>query len=163
MAMRRICARFVLGVAILAAAACGPRVDLTTGLQFESLTTGWTDAGGEGGANKIVPAVSFKLKNASDQTLAPLQVNAIFRRVGDPSEWSNGMVTAAGSAGLPPAASTGPLVIKGQLGYTGTDPHWDMLHNSQFVDAKVDLFARYGSQQWTRMGEYPIARQIVER
>jgi hypothetical protein len=38
-----------------------------------------------------------------------------------------------------------------------------MLHNSHFVDAKVDLFARYGSQQWTRMGEYPIARQIVER
>ena len=110
-----------------------------------------------------MPAVSFRLKNASDRTLAPLQVNAIFRRVGDPVEWSNAMVTAAGSKGLPPSGSTEPLVIKGPLGYTGTDPHWDMLHNSQFVDARVDLFARYGSQQWTRMGEYPIARQIVER
>jgi hypothetical protein len=38
-----------------------------------------------------------------------------------------------------------------------------MLHNSHFVDATVDLFARHGSQQWTRVGEYPIARQIVER
>ena len=49
------------------------------------------------------------------------------------------------------------------ISYTGTDPQWDMLRNSHFVDATVDLFARHGSQQWTRMGEFPIARQIVER
>jgi hypothetical protein len=150
-------------VLVLTSAGCGAQVDLTTALHFESVATGWSDVNGDGRGNKLVPTVSFRLKNASDRTLAPLQVNAIFRRVGDPSEWSNAMVTAAGSAGLPPSASTGPLVIKGTLGYTGTDPHWDMLHNSQFVDAKVDLFARYGSQQWTRVGEYSIARQIVER
>jgi hypothetical protein len=150
-------------VLLLLSAACGPRVDLTTALQFESLTTGWTGVTSAGSPYKIVPAVSFRLKNASYRTLAPLQVNAVFRRAGDPGEWSNAMVTAAGSAGLPPSASTGPLVIKGTLGYTGTDPQWDMLRNSQFVDATVDLFARYGSQQWTRVGEYPINRQIVER
>ncbi len=153
----------MLAVLVLTSAGCDARVDLTTALHFESVTTGWSDVSGDGGGNKLVPTVSFRLTNASDRTLAPLQVNAIFRRVGDPGEWSNAMVTAAGSAGLPPASSTGPLVIKGTLGYTGTDPHWDMLRNSQFVDAKVDLFARYGSQQWTRIGEYSIARQIVER
>ena len=73
------------------------------------------------------------------------------------------MVTAAGSSGLPPAAASGPLLITGQLGYTGTDSHWDMLQNSHFVDAKVSLFARYGSRQWTEVGEYSIARVIVER
>jgi len=155
--------RLIAAVLLALLPACGPTVDLAEGLQLESLSTGWTDVEQEGGAHKIVPAVSFRLKNASDTTLAPLQVNAIFRRVGDASEWSNAMITAAGSAGLPPAASTGPLVIKGTLGYTGTDPQWDMLHNSHFVDATVDLFARHGSQQWTRVGEYPIARQIVER
>jgi hypothetical protein len=157
--------RCLLGMAVLAAGACGPAVDLTTGVQLESFTTGWTEveARAAGGGNKLVPAVSFKLKNASDQTLAPLQVNAIFRRVDDQKEWSNAMITAAGSAGLPPTGSTAQLVIKGQLGYTGTDPQWDMLHNSHFVDAKVDLFARYASQQWTHIGEYAIARQIIER
>src|SRR5215210_6346614 len=156
--------RWVL-VAMLVASvpACGSRVDVAAALQLESVTTGWVDAESNSDTHKIVPAVSFRVKNASATTLAPLQVNAIFRRVGDHNEWSNAMITAAGSAGLPPAASTGPLVIKGALGYTGTDPQWDMLHNSQFVDATVDVFARYGSQQWTRMGEFPIARQIVER
>jgi hypothetical protein len=159
----RTCGRAVFAVLVLMSAGCDAPVDLTTALHFESVTTGWSDVNGDGGGNKLVPTVSFRLKNASDRTLAPVQVNAIFRRVGDPGEWSNAMVTAAGSAGLPPSASTGPLVIRGTLGYTGTDPHWDMLRNSQFVDATVDLFARYGSQQWTRVGEYSIARQIVER
>jgi hypothetical protein len=162
MSVRRFLVGYVCAVAIGASMACGPAVDLTTGLRLESITTGWTDTG-DGRTNRLVPAVSFRLKNASDQTLAPLQVNAIFRRVGEQHEWSNAMLTAAGSRGLPPAASTDQLVIKGTLGYTGTDPQWDMLHNSHFVDAKVDLFARYGSQQWTRIGEYAIARQIVER
>ena len=36
-----------------------------------------------------------------------------------------------------------------------------MLKNSQFVDAKVDLFVKYGSTQWVKIGEYPIARQLI--
>ena len=36
-----------------------------------------------------------------------------------------------------------------------------MLQNSQFVDAKVDLFAKYGSAQWTQVGEFPITRQLI--
>lgn len=143
--------------------ACGPTIDVQAALRLESVTTGWVDAGAVKTGNKLVPAVSFTVKNASDQTLAPVQVNAIFRRVGHNEEWSNGMVTAAGSSGIPPSGATGRLVIKGELGYTGTDSQWDMLQNSQFVDAKVDVFARYGSRQWARVGEYSIARQIVER
>ena len=108
-----------------------------------------------------MPGATFKLKNASDRTLAPLQVNAIFRRVGDPAEWSNAMVTAAGSDGLPPSASTGPLVIKGTLGYTGTDPYDELLKNSHFMDGMVELFVKTGSGQWTRIGEYPIARELT--
>jgi hypothetical protein len=36
-----------------------------------------------------------------------------------------------------------------------------MLQNSHFVDAKVELFAKYGSTQWTRLGSYPITRQLI--
>jgi hypothetical protein len=73
------------------------------------------------------------------------------------------MVTAAGSSGLAPDAATNRLVIKGGAGYTGTDGQSDLLQNSKFVDATVDVFARYGSRQWTRVGEYRIARQIIGR
>ena len=38
-----------------------------------------------------------------------------------------------------------------------------MLQNTQFVDAKVELFAKYASQQWARVGEYPIERRLITR
>jgi hypothetical protein len=152
-------------------AGCSPTVDVAAALRLESVTTGWADASplgannraNNGTNNRLVPVVSFTVKNASDHTLAPVHVNAVFRRVGEAAEWSNGMIIAAGSSGLAPAAAAGPLVIKGGAGYTGTDPHWDLLSNSEFVDATVDLFARYGSRQWTPVGEFRIARQIIER
>lgn len=144
-----------------AAASCGPKVDLTKGLQVTNVTTGWFDAGIVDGKNKLVPTISFKLKNTSDQTLSSLQVNALFRRVTEKDEWGSGFLTAAGSAGLGPGATTSPLTIKSQLGYTGTESRQDMLQNKQFVDAKAELLAKYGSGQWTRLGEYPIARQLL--
>jgi hypothetical protein len=153
----------VIAVLGLVSTACGPDVDVQSALRLESVATGWMDGGRVASGNKLVPAVSFKVKNTSNVTLAPVQVNAIFRRVGSTDEWSNGMVTAAGSRGLEPDKASDLVTIKGTLGYTGTDSQFDLLQNSQFVDAKVDLFARYGSRQWEPIGEFPISRTIVER
>ena len=148
---------------VLSGTGCGPGIDVAAALRLESVTTGWVDAGRVGTNNKLVPSVSFTVKNTSDRTLAPVLVNAVFRRAGDAADWGSALVTAAGSAGLAPAAATMRLVLKGDAGYTGTDPQADLLQNSHFVDATVDLFARHGSRQLTRIGEYRIARQIVER
>lgn len=139
----------------------GPIVDLKQGLQLEIVSTGWFDAGIVDGKNKLVPSLTITLKNVSDQKLVSLQVNAIFHRVGEAEEWGTGFITAAGSAGLPPGETTRPLTIKSHLGYTGTEPRADMLNNSRFIDAKVDLFAKYGSTQWTKIGETPISRQLL--
>jgi hypothetical protein len=150
-------------VALLFASACGPTVDLTRGLQVEGMSSGWYESGVVDGTVKLVPLVSFKLKNVSEQKLPTLQVNAVFRRDGDESEWGSGFVTATGTDGLPPGSATATLTVTSQLGYTGTDSRYDLLKNSHFVDARVDLFAKYGSTQWTRLGAFPISRQLVER
>src|SRR2546426_5169444 len=97
----------MLGAFFVCSAGCSPTVDVTAALRLESITTGWVDVGPVGPKTKVVPLVSFTVKNTSDRTLAPVQVNAVFRRIGDSSEWSNAMVVAAGSAGLAPAATTG--------------------------------------------------------
>ena len=150
--------------ALLSVAACGPTVDLSRGLQIAVVSTGWYDAGIINGQNKLVPSVTFKVKNVSDQKLASLQINALFRRVTEKDEWGSGFVTAAGSTGLPANGETPPLTIRSPLGYTGSDQsRQEMLANSHFVDAKVELFAKYGSTQWKRVGEYPITRQLIEK
>jgi hypothetical protein len=147
---------------LLSATACGRDIDLATSLHVDAVSTGWFDAGIVDGKKKLVPVVSFRLKNASDQKLPVLQVNASFRRVGDSDEWGNAYLAAAGSAGLAPGAATA-ITLRSQLGYTGIESGPDMLDNSYFVDARVNLFVKYGSGEWTRIGDYPITRRLILR
>ena len=159
----RACAGPVLVFALLCAG-CGPPVDLTKGLQVTVVKTGWFDAGIVNGQNKLVPSIAFTLKNVSEHKLSTLQVNALFRRVNENDEWGSAFMTVAGGEGLVPDATTETLTIKSSLGYTGTDQsRQEMLQNSHFVDAKVQLFAKYGSTQWVRVGEYSIARQLITK
>src|SRR5471032_3066994 len=93
----RACVRLLLLLVIASSVACGPTVDLTKGLQVAIVSTGWYDLGIVNGQNKLVPTVTFTLKNVSDQKLAALQVQALFHRVNDKAEWGNGFITAVGS------------------------------------------------------------------
>jgi hypothetical protein len=36
-----------------------------------------------------------------------------------------------------------------------------MLKNSQFVDARVQVFAKHGGSQWMKLGEWQIARELL--
>jgi hypothetical protein len=148
----------------LASAACGPTVDLTKGLQVTIVNSGWYDLGIVNGQNKLVPTVAFTLHNTSDQKLVTLQVNALFRRVTENTEWGSGFLTVVGSQGLAPGATTDPITIKSQLGYTGSEQsRQEMLQNTHFVDAKVELFAKYASTQWVLLGSFPITRQLLTK
>jgi hypothetical protein len=147
---------------LLVSPGCGPTVDLTKGLQIVDVSSGWFDAGIVNGKAKLVPSVSFKLKNVSDQKLTVLQVNALFRRASEKDEWGSGFVQAAGSEGLAPGVTTNTLTMKSDRGYTGTDQtRQQMLENKYFVDAKVELSGKYGSTQWVRLGDFPITRVLI--
>jgi hypothetical protein len=160
----RASARLLLFLAIVSSAACGPTVDLTKGLQVSIVNSGWYDLGIVNGQNKLVPTVIFTLQNTSDQKLVTLQINALFRRVTENTEWGSGFVTVVGSQGLAPGATTDPVTIKSQLGYTGSEQsRMEMLQNTHFVDAKVELFGKYASTQWVRLGSFPITRQLLTK
>jgi hypothetical protein len=148
---------------LVSCAGCAPAVDLTKGLEVEIITAGWFDNGVVNGQTKLVPSVTFTLKNLSTQTLYALQAQALFRRVSENDEWGNGFVVI-GSKPLAPGDTTGAITIKSLLGYTGSEQtRQDMLQNSHFVDAKVDLLVKYGASQWTKVGTYPITRQLLQK
>ena len=150
-----------LAGALFAAAACGPTVDLARGLEVQEPSTGWVDGGSADGQNKLVPFVRFKLKNVSNQTLPVLQVNAVFRPANEDKEWGTHFQSVTGSEGLSAGATTAVLTVRSDHGVTGADPKPDLLKNSHFVDARVQLFAKYGSTSWVRVAEYPVARQLI--
>lgn len=160
--MRRRACALLLSVFVWG---CGSPVDLSQGLQVQEVSTGWYDAGIVNGQNKLVPSISFRLKNTSDQRLVVLQVQATFRRVTEEQEeWWTEFKAVTGSEGLATGASTVPLVLQSQKGYTGSNQsREEMLSNSHFVDAEVELLAKYGSTQWTRLAKYPVTRRLLTK
>jgi hypothetical protein len=149
----------------LAAGALGcEKIDPVTALEPLEVVTGWYDAGiVEGGKNKLVPSVSLKLRNKSAEPINSVQINAVFRRVGEDQGWGDHFGWAIQRNPLAPGASTEALVLRSQLGYTGEQPRAQMLQNKEFVDAKVEIFLRRGSQVWAKLGEFPIARQLLTK
>jgi hypothetical protein len=154
----------VLLVLALAASGCGGGdVDIARALQVTDVTSGWFDAGiVEEGKNKLVPSISFRLKNAHPSEIASVQMFAKFMRVGETDEWGTPpYVRAIGPDGLVPGASTEAIVLRSNLGYTGLQPRGQMLRNREFVDARVELFAKYRANNWAKLGEYQITRQML--
>ncbi|HSK11487.1 MAG TPA: hypothetical protein VK911_18020 [Vicinamibacterales bacterium] len=152
-------------VPFLASGCRGEDVDIAQALQVTDVTTGWFDAGiVEDGKNKLVPSISFRLQNAHDSTVSSVQMIAKFSRVGETEEWGSGpFVRAVGPDGLEPGRATDPIVLRSNLGYTGEEPRGQMLRNSNFVDARIELFAKHHADNWVKLGEYQIERQLLTR
>jgi hypothetical protein len=153
--------RLLTILAIATTAACSAPVDVAKAVEVNIVTSGWVAAGVADGKNKIVPSVTLTLKNGSSQPLNALQVNAVFRRVSTNDEIASDFRPVSSSGGVVPGATTDRIALRAQRGYTGTDPFEDLLKNSQFVDAKVEVFVKAAAGQWTRLGEYPIAREFT--
>jgi hypothetical protein len=152
---------FALAACLLASTACRGSASIKSQLTVELVSTGWRDGGAAAGRNKIVPSAAVKILNVSGRTLPSVQLNAVFHRLGEGGAWGTAFATAAGSSGLTPGGAA-TVTLNSERGYTGEDEQNALLTNSQFVDATVDVFAKYGSEQWTRVGEYPIDRQLLK-
>jgi hypothetical protein len=146
--------------AALAIGGCRAR-EVEKDLKITDVETGWFDAGIVEGQNKIVPSVTFRIQNISQEAIDDVQINAIFRRNNEPEAWGDRLVSGVGDDGLAAGATGRPLVVRSERGYTGTEPRLQMLKNSQFVDAKVELFGKHGSRTWVKMAEFPISRDLI--
>ena len=181
----RVVLRIVLSAA-LAASACTP-LDVRAALEVSGVTTGWLDVGfDELGRNKLTPTISFRLENVSEQRIRTLQVNGVFRRcqvlyegqpapedpvspadeaagtcLGEDQEWGSALLRAVGREGVPPGAGLGPFTMESSLGYTGEQSLAEMLQHGDFVDVKIELFIKHRAEQWAKLGEYQIDRQLL--
>lgn len=146
---------------LLVVAGCESR-EVENDLMIVDVHAGWYDAGiVEGGMNKLVPSVSLRLQNVSDREISSVQLNAIFRRVGEEQAWGEHFVRGIGPEGLVPGATTEPIVLRSTLGYTGAQARLQMLQNREFVDAKVEIYGKHGSRAWVKMAEYQVERQLL--
>jgi hypothetical protein len=142
--------------------ACTRYADLKEAATVTDVTTGWYDDGVTAeGKNKLVPSITFRIKNNGNAKLGSVQLNLLFKRGQETEEWTTSFVRGVGPNGLAPGASTDPIVVRAQQGYTSTEPRLSMLQNSQFVDFRVEVFGKQGASTWVKLGESPIQRQLI--
>jgi hypothetical protein len=160
--MRRLISLACLTLAAAVSVSCGASEAAVAALEPVDVVTGWFDDGiVEGGKNKLVPSVTMKLRNKSDQPIRSVQINAIFRRVGEQEMWGEHFGWAVPRDPLAAGATTNTLVMRSALGYTGEQPRMQMLQNREFIDAKVEIYLKQGSRVWSKLAEYPIQRQLL--
>lgn len=153
---------FLLLLVAVVAASCNRTVDITTALKVTDVRTGWSDIGPvNGGQNKLVPSISLKLENVSGDLVAGVQLNAIFHRVDESENWGEHWVRAVDQEGLKPGSTTNAVVLRSTLGYTGDQPKPVMLQHKEFVDARVEVFGKQGRNNWVKLTEVRIARQLL--
>ena len=155
----------IVALLTLFSTGCGASVDAVASLEPIDVVTGWFDDGIlADGKNKLVPSVTIKLRNKGTAPLQSIQINAIFRRVGEPEMWGEYFGWAIPrTAPLQAGAESDPLVMRSTLGYTGDQPRMQMLQNREFVDAKVEIYLKQGNKVWAKLAEYPIDRQLLTR
>jgi hypothetical protein len=160
----------VLLVALLTPAGCSKPVDLKQALSVTDVTAGYHDGGIVDGRNKIIPSVSFRLKKSVDDSLRPLSLNLMFKKLppagitpapGSPTEedWDDVFIESVPFEGN----QTALLAYQPKAGYTGDPPQSraDILKNSHFQDVRVHVFVKYAASQWVEIGQYDIPRQIL--
>lgn len=158
-------AAIVWGIVTLSSYGCGASVDAVSALEPVDVVTGWYDDGIiEGQKNKLVPSVTLKLRNKTTEQLKSIQINAVFRFVGETETLGDYFGWAIPrDPVLAGGAETKPLVMRSALGYTGTQPRMQMLQNKEFVDARVEIYLKQGSKVWAKLAEYPIQRQLLTK
>ena len=141
--------------------ACESR-EVEKDLKIVGVHTGWYDTGGlPGGVNKLVPSISLELENVSDRDIASVQLNAVFRRIGEDYSWGEHYVRGIDADGLAAGSRTESIVLRSTLGYTGPETRDQMLRNKEFVDAKVEVFGKHGRRMWVKMAEFSIERELL--
>jgi hypothetical protein len=158
-----------LGVVVLSAicalaqSGCGGEPPADKVLQVDEVVTGWLDDGIVAGQNKLVPTISYKVKNTGPGSVSYVSFNAVFKVIDDPEELGAALLKGIDGNGLAPGQTAGPFIARSQLGYTSPAPRMQMLQHSQFKDAQVELFSKHRSGGWIKIGQYKIQRQVLTK
>ena len=137
---------------VLASTGCGPTtIDVAASIKIGGMTTGWFDAGIVDGKNKLVPSASFTVTNAGTSKLNSLQVYSVFRFVGETEELGSSLIVLRGAEALDAAATSKPITVRANWGFTSEQPRAQMLMHGMFQDARVEIYVKYRSGDFVKV------------
>lgn len=146
-------------VAALLASSCGGSVDIKEAVQVTDVSAGWFDAGVVDGKNKLVPSLTFRLRNTADEDLSAVSINVVFKFVDNGDDLEEIFKQRVPLENK----QTELLTVRAQTGFTGEPPQSraDMLRNSYFRDVEAIIFVRQAAAQWVELHRVRVERQLL--
>ena len=155
-------AAFALLLAASAAPAmsCGPSdAEVLKTVTVTDVLGGWYDFGVVPEGNKLVPSITFKLKNTGTRPIGNVQIMVSFWLAGDDGETDSTQVRGIGDA-LAPGASTAAIQVNSGWGFTIAAPRAEAFTNSSFLDATAKIFGKRGGKI-VPLGEFKLERRLI--
>jgi hypothetical protein len=146
-------------VLLLAGTACRSH-DPARELSVSGLETYWIVDTPQQGQNFVAPAVRFRLKNVSPETLGSVQARARFPAPDQREAWGS-IQEQVSTWSRPLEAGKVVVVTVRSAGryHAPADPE-DILRSPAFKDPRVEVYVRIGSSSWAMMGEAQVVRRI---
>ncbi len=110
---------------------------------------------------KLVPAISFRVKNVSDRPLKYVYFHANFKIRDDISNLGHGFLEAIRGEPLLPGETSEPILLQSDFGFEGTN--LEHFKTSAFFKSKVidvQLFAKSQGSQYVPAGEWEVSQTI---
>lgn len=155
--------RRVLLVVTLLAASSQPSCespDPNKELELVDLETYWAIDSAVGERQYIAPVARFRLRNKGKEPLRTVEATATFRRKGEEQvDWGTAWERVTLQKPLPPRQAA-LVLLKSDGRYYSTGPPESFFEHKSFKDAKVTVYVRVGSSQWTSFAERYVERRI---
>jgi len=158
--MTRRTVGILLAAILFSSVSCGPRVDLATALSVTDVFSGYYDFGIVNGLNKLVPSISFRLKNAATSPLTQVQLIVSFWQKGADGELDSKEVTGIGGTAVAPGGTSDPVLVRSDTGYTIDQPRNELFTHSDFKDFTAKVFAKRGGKI-VPLGVFALERRVI--
>jgi hypothetical protein len=145
----------------LGASACGPDVNLTTALELQVKESGYFDAGLKDGKTRLLPTLTFVLRNTTAEPIASVQLLLSYIPAGSDGELDSLTVTGIGPDALAGNATSAPIVARSPVGFGLEGARADFFSHSMFKDFTVKVFAKKRTG-FMPLGEFKVDRRILE-
>ena len=156
--VRRLVAPAALATA-LAVASCST-INLTQAIEVTDIISGYYDNGIKDGLNHMVPMITFRLKNKTDQPLSSVQLTVAFWAAGKDGDQDSRQIVGIGGTALQPGQSSESITVRSSVGFTLAQPRADLFTHPDFVDWTVKMFARRSGRIYA-IGEFKVDHRFI--
>ena len=150
----------VLATLVLGAGTACRSHDPAKELSVSGVETYWVVDSPQQGQNFVAPAVRFRLKNVSLETIGSIQARARFPAPDQDEPW--GSIQEQVSTWSRPLAPGQEVVVTVRSAgryHSAAEPE-DILRSPAFKDPRVEVFVRIGSSNWAVLAEARVERRI---